>query len=82
MYVCMCVYIHMGRGEKMTRGAGGKDRQTDRLSDGKTLPKLPKKIIMFSQDYWRKLNMPLIVLSHDLSHATLGVAQGQNDYFN
>lgn len=86
MYACVdtyiCVYIYMERGENMPRVGEGRDRHTDRLSEGKTLPKLPKKIIMFSQDYRRKLNTSLVVLSHDLLHVTLDVAQGQNGHFN
>lgn len=72
-------------GENMAiwQGLGeGRDRHTVRLSEGKILPKVPKKIIIFSHDYWRKLNTSLVVLSHDLLHVTLDVAQSQNGHFN
>ena len=53
----MCVCVCMERGGNM-QGVGEEETDTtDRLSEGKTLPKLPQKIIMFSQDYRRKQHL-------------------------
>lgn len=52
-----CVCVCMERGGNM-QGVGEEETDTtDRLSEGKTLPKLPQKIIMFSQDYRRKQHL-------------------------
>lgn len=72
MYECMCVY---GKREE-------ERKEREKMSEAKNIQKQPKKIIIFSQDYWRKPNTPTVALSRDLLKVTLCVAKDQNGHFN
>lgn len=75
MYEPTCVYRK--REEKR------KDREKlCEAKKAKNIQKQPKKIITFSQDYWRKPNTPTVPLSHDLLKVTLCAAKDQNGHFN